>query len=73
MKCCRPLSSTLMPSNTSHSENRGSTGPISKIGFTCSSVGPIGVSIKADIYECEYDAIVSNEIHITYDIYKIFK
>uniref|UniRef100_A0A0A9CJ71 Uncharacterized protein n=1 Tax=Arundo donax TaxID=35708 RepID=A0A0A9CJ71_ARUDO len=32
-----------MPSNTNHSEKRGSTGPISKIGFTCNGVGPMGV------------------------------
>eukprot|EP00960_Hanusia_phi_P030723 748807-Hanusia_phi.AAC.6 len=32
-----------MPSKTSHSEKRGSQGPISKIGLTWSFVGPIGV------------------------------
>lgn len=31
------------PSKTSHSEKRGSSGPISNSGITCSLVGPMGV------------------------------
>ncbi|KAK3416528.1 hypothetical protein EUGRSUZ_H02296 [Eucalyptus grandis] len=53
-KCCLPLSSTLIPSNTSHSENLGSTGPISKIGFTCRGVGPIGVRSCEEVRNALY-------------------